>query len=244
MKRSLDSKLAVVTGVTSGIGLATTARLVAEGARVLGLARDSEKLEALRQRFGAAFTPVPVDLSMADQRRHAAEQLRATGRPFDVFISNAAECVYASALGLPGAALSRLFEVNVAAVIDLCQVVVPLMRQGAQIVQLSSVTARHMPNPKFAPYSATKVAVEHFVEALRLELAPRQIQVSVVAPGLVDTPIYDKVEGFERTRQKLHEQVPVWLDADDVAETILWVLSRPAHVVVSEVVVVPSAQAR
>jgi 3-hydroxy acid dehydrogenase / malonic semialdehyde reductase len=68
--------------------------------------------------------------------------------------------------------------------------------------------------------------------------------VSTLAPGLVDTPIYDKVDGFERARAKLREQVPTWLTAEDVAETIVWMASRPSHCVVSELCLLPAAQAR
>ena len=70
------------------------------------------------------------------------------------------------------------------------------------------------------------------------------MHVSTVSPGLVDTPIYDKVEGFERARQKIREQVPTWLTAEDVAEAIVWIASRPPHLVVSQLTLLPSAQAR
>ena len=107
-----------------------------------------------------------------------------------------------------------------------------------------SVTARFLPGPKFAPYAASKAAVEHFTHALRLELAPRGIRVSLIVPGLVDTPIYDGLPDFARTRQKLVEQVPTWLRPDDVADAILWVVSRPTRVAVSELTLLPIQQTR
>ena len=90
----------------------------------------------------------------------------------------------------------------------------------------------------------SKALVERFIEAVRLELHPRGIKVSLIAPGLVDTPIYDKVDGFESTRAKLHEHVKKWLDAEDVADAILWMVTRPEHVAVSEMVIMPREQAR
>ena len=111
-------------------------------------------------------------------------------------------------------------------------------------MNVSSVVARHLPSAKFAPYAASKAALDCLSEALRLELHPRGIHVSRIAPGLVDTPIYDKVDGFERAREKIREQVPTWLSAADVAEAIVWMASRPAHLVVSELSLLPSAQAR
>jgi NADP-dependent 3-hydroxy acid dehydrogenase YdfG len=128
--------------------------------------------------------------------------------------------------------------------IELVQCLVPKMPPGGHVVQLSSVTARHLPATKFAPYAMSKALSERFVEALRMELHPRQIKVSLIVPGLVATPIYDKVEGFERARAKLAASVKKWLEPDDVAEAALWMLTRPDHVAVSEVVIMPREQAR
>jgi NADP-dependent 3-hydroxy acid dehydrogenase YdfG len=118
------------------------------------------------------------------------------------------------------------------------------MRAGGHIVNTSSVTTRFLPNERFAPYAVTKSAIDQFHAGLRLELEPRGIKTTLVAPGLVDTPIYDKLDGFEKTRAKIREAIPVWLSADDVAEAIVWALSRPSHVVVGELVLFPQGQAR
>jgi short-subunit dehydrogenase len=159
-------------------------------------------------------------------------------------INNAAECVYESPLKLEASRLSRLFEINVSAVMQLTQAVAASMKPGGHIVQISSVVARHLPSAKFAPYAASKAALDCLSEALRLELHPRGIHVSTLAPGLVDTPIYDKVEGFARAREKIREQVPTWLQPEDVAEALIWILLRPPHVVVADLSLLPSAQAR
>jgi NADP-dependent 3-hydroxy acid dehydrogenase YdfG len=118
------------------------------------------------------------------------------------------------------------------------------MGPGGHVVQISSVTARFLPTAKFGAYAMTKSAVEQLVEALRLELAPRGVRVSSVSPGLVDTPIYDKLDGFSEARAKLRTQVPDWLSSEDVADAVVWILSRPANVVVSELVVMPKGQVR
>jgi NADP-dependent 3-hydroxy acid dehydrogenase YdfG len=244
MTRVPAAKTAVVTGVTSGIGDAVSARLLASGIDVVGMGRSTEKLERSSSQFGPAFLPLKVDLAAPLERERAIERLRELDRPIDVFVSNAAECFYESPLTVPKPRVSRLFEINVAACIDLCQGIVPLMRAGGHVVQISSVTARHLPNAKFAPYAITKLAVERWMEALRLELAPRGIRVSVVSPGLVDTPIYDKVEGFASMRAKIAEQIPEWLRADDVADAVSWILDRPSNVAVTELVIMPRAQTR
>jgi NADP-dependent 3-hydroxy acid dehydrogenase YdfG len=244
MNTSLESKTAVVTGVTSGIGEAVAARLVEGGAHVVGVARSTEKLAALSQRWGQRFEACAVDLADGAQRARIFEKLAADLPRVDMVVSNAAECLYEPPLSTPIATYRRLLEVNVLAGIELVQSLASRMESGGHIVQLSSVTARHLPAARFAPYAMSKALSERFIEALRLELQPRQIKVSVVVPGLVATPIYDKVEGFAATRAKLTEQVKKWLDADDVAETILWMLTRPPHVAISEVVIMPREQAR
>lgn len=109
---------------------------------------------------------------------------------------------------------------------------------------MSSVTARFPPNAGFAAYAATKAALDRATEALRLELAPLGVHVTSLAPGLVETPLYDKVAGFTGARDTIAQQVPRWLSAGDIADAVLWVVMRPAHVVVAELVMLPSGQGR
>jgi len=244
MNTNLENKIAVVTGVTSGIGKALAERLLSAGAHVVGIARSAAKLESLMSRWGERFEPRVVDLAEGERRAGAIEALAAAYPRIDVIVSNAAECLYSGPVDTSIGAYRRLLEVNVLAGIELVQALVPRMEAGGHIVQLSSVTARHLPAPRFAPYAMSKALSEKFIEALRLELHPRKIKVSLVVPGLVATPIYDKVEGFAATRAKLSEHVKEWLEPDDVAETILWMLTRPAHVAISEVVIMPREQAR
>lgn len=241
----LQGQLALVTGVTSGIGAATVRALLAEGMRVIGVGRDAERLATAARGFGGAFRPILADLAVPEARQKAfAELANAAEQPVRLLINNAAECLYESPLDVPSGRLSRLFEINVTAALELTQQVARKMPTGSHIINISSVVGQHLPAAKFAPYAATKTALDCLSEALRLELHPRGIHVSTVAPGLVDTPIYDKVEGFERARRKIREQVPAWLTAEDVAEAIVWIASRPPHLVVSELSLLPSGQAR
>lgn len=239
----LQGKLALVSGVTSGIGQATARALLEHEALVFGIGRDPLRLEQASRQLGPGFRPLLADLAVPHDRRRLIEQLSASRAP-DILINNAAECLYDSPLRVPVARLARLFEVNVTAALELTQAVAERMRPGAHVVQITSVVARFLPAAKFAPYAASKAALDQLSEALRLELHPRGIHVSSLAPGLVDTPIYRKLEGFERAQAKLREQVPVWLGPDDVADALIWMLSRPEHVVVADLTLLPSAQAR
>ena len=240
---ALGGRQCVVTGVSSGIGRATAAQLVAAGASVIGIGRNAERLAGLAGELGARFTSLHADLAAPSERERAVAELRKQGK-VDVFVSNAAEAAYASPLGIAPHDFRRLLEVNVCAPLELCQALVPAMPPTGHVVQLSSVTARFAPSPKFAPYAVTKAAVAGLVDALRLELAPRGVRVTTIAPGLVDTPIYDDLPGFDDVRRRLTDQVPEWLAPEDVADAILWVLSRPPNVVVTELTVMPRGQAR
>ncbi len=241
----LEGKLALVSGVTSGIGAATVRALLAEGMRVWGIGRDAARLEAAARGFGPRFKPILADLAQPAARQRAIAELgQVVEEPIWLLVNNAAECIYDSPLDVPAQRLARLFEINVTAVLELTQHVARAMPAGAQIINLSSVVAQHLPAAKFAPYAATKTALDCLSEALRLELHPRGVRVSTVSPGLVDTAIYDKVEGFERARQKIKQQVPDWLSADDVANAIVWIAAQPVHLVVSQLSLLPSAQAR
>ncbi len=162
----------------------------------------------------------------------------------DVIVNNAAEVVYVPPLALDPERFDALWEVNTRAAMDLIHGLAPKLGPEAQVVNIGSVTGRHLAHPRFAPYALTKAALEHFTEAVRLELAPRGIRVSLVVPGLVDTPIYDKVEGFDAARAALTKQIPKWLSPEDVADSICWLLTRPASVTVSELTLLPRFQAR
>ncbi len=244
MTVKLDNRLAFVTGVTSGIGLATARKLCAAGARVIGLGRNAAQLQALAADLGPAFEPLLADLSTSDGRARAVAHVEKLEPGPHLLINNAAACSYDSPLEIEPAQLDALLEVNVVAPIALARAAATRMTEGAHILQLSSVTAQHIPNSKFASYASTKHSVEILTRALRWDLAPRGISVSVLSPGLVETPIYDKVSGFERTREKLRASLPQWLSADDVADSIIWMVTRPAHLTIGEMTLLPRGQGR
>jgi NAD(P)-dependent dehydrogenase (short-subunit alcohol dehydrogenase family) len=162
----------------------------------------------------------------------------------DVLVNNAAEVVYETPLGLGAEGFSRLMEINVAAALDLTRAAAERMARGATVLNVSSVTAKFLPHARFASYAVTKAALDQLTAALRLELEPRGIHVSLLSLGLVDTPVYENVSGFEGMREKLSAQVPVWLKPRDVAEAAVWMLERPAPMVATELVLMPAGQAR
>jgi NADP-dependent 3-hydroxy acid dehydrogenase YdfG len=244
MSGALEGKLAVVTGATSGIGAALARRLYAEGATVIGVGRRRDVLAAEAIHAEGRFIAVCADLADPPARTAAIAELAERAPRIDVLINNAGEAAYASPLELGAAGWRALFEINLHAAVEVAVQLAPRIAPGGHLVNVSSVTARFAPNMRFAAYAATKGALDCATEALRLELDPLGIHVTTIAPGLVDTPLYDKVPGFTTARDKIARQVPSWLTAADIADAILWVITRPAHVVISELVVMPSGQGR
>jgi NADP-dependent 3-hydroxy acid dehydrogenase YdfG len=240
----LTGTCALVTGTTSGIGAAVARRLCAEGATVFALARDPAALAAEARLAEGRMVPLAVDLADAHARALAIETVLARAPRLDALINNAGQASFDPPLALGPARWHALYELNLHAALELCLALAPILPRGGHIINVSSVTARFTPHARFAAYAATKGALDRATEALRLELDPRGVHVTALAPGLVDTPIYERVAGFAATRQRLQQQVPRWLDAADVAEAILWILTRPAHVVVSELVLLPLGQGR
>jgi NADP-dependent 3-hydroxy acid dehydrogenase YdfG len=240
----LEEKLAVVTGATSGIGAALAQRLCGEGATVIGVGRRREALVAQGNQLAGRFIAVCADLADPAERDRAIHEIAERAPRIDVLINNAGEAVYASPLELGAARWRALFEINLHAALEIALGLAPRIAAGGYLINMSSVTARFAPNTRFAAYAATKGALDRVTEALRLELDPLGIHVTSIAPGLVDTPLYEKVAGFTSTRDKIARQVPSWLTAADVADAIVWVTTRPAHVVVSELVLMPSGQGR
>lgn len=244
MPGALEDRTAVVTGATSGIGAALAHRLAGEGARVIIVGRRGEALAAEVARGAGRVIAVCGDLADPDGRAHVIAEVERAAPRIDVLVNNAGEAAYASPLELGAAAWRALFELNLHAAIELAVALAPRLPPGGHLVQVSSVTARFTPGARFAAYAATKAALDHATAALRLDLDARGVRVSSLAPGLVDTPLYDKVAGFAGARDKLARQVPRWLSPADVADAIVWLVTRPPHVVIGELVMLPLGQGR
>lgn len=219
---------AVVTGSSSGIGAAVAARL-GRTMRVVGLARRGD---------------VAVDLTEPAARAATFARLAAELDEVSVLVNNAGATTWAATTEVPLDEWRALMELNFWAPIELIRALLPRMPRGAQLINVSSVTTRHLPGPRFTPYAVTKGALAGALHGLRLELAEKGIRVTDLAPGLVDTPLYQTVAGFSRVEGKLREAVPHWLSPEDVADAVEWIVARPPHVEVAEMVVLPTGQGR
>ncbi len=248
MTDSLKDKVAIITGASSGIGEATARRLAESGARVVLAARRVERLEALaadiEHREGTALV-APTDVT--DERsvqRLARAALDAFGR-IDILINNAGIMPLSPISKLKVEEWDRMIDVNIKGVLYCVAATLPTMlEQGSgHIINVSSVAGRR-PFPTGTVYSATKFAVRAISQGLRLELSPiKGIRVTDIEPGVVATELTHHItdnETANRFQEMWADKTP--LESIDIAETILFVLSRPDHVNVNEILVRPTDQ--
>lgn len=234
--------LAVVTGASSGIGAATAIRLAREGFDVVAAARRRERLDELAERhehITAATLDVTDDASVA--------ALAADLTDVGLLVCNAG-----GAFGMASVAESdledwrRMYEVNVLGTVRMVQALLPALAAGSggHVVVTGSI-AGHTPYEKGGGYVAAKHAEAALAQMLRLELNGRPVRVTEIAPGMVRTEEFSLVRfgGDQARADAVYAGVEHPLTADDIADTIAWVATRPAHVNVDLLVVKPLAQA-
>ncbi|MFL6161638.1 MAG: SDR family NAD(P)-dependent oxidoreductase [Jatrophihabitantaceae bacterium] len=241
-----SSGVAIVTGASSGIGAATARRLAGAGFEVWAAARRADRLAELaaeHERIEA------IQLDVTDQASVDAIAERAGGRPDGIalLVNNAG-----GAIGLDPVAEAdpdewlRMFQTNVLGAMRMTRALLPALRagQGGHLVLTGSI-AGYGVYPGGGGYSAAKYGARAMMETLRLELVREPIRVSEVAPGLVATEEFSLVRfrGDAERAAKVYEGVAAPLTAEDVADVIAFVVTRPAHVNIDLVVVKPRAQA-
>lgn len=243
----MGSRLAVVTGASSGIGAATVRLLCARGWQVVGVARRADKLAALAAETGAQT--FVADLTVQDDVDALRDYLTTLG-PLHALVNNAG-----GALGLDTVEASdpgdwqRMFEMNVMTVKRATSTLLPLLRGGARdagsadILTVTSI-AGHVAYEGGGGYNAAKFAAHALVAVLRLELAGEPIRVLEVAPGMVKTDEFSLVRfnGDQERADAVYKDVEP-LVAEDIAEAIVHALELPAHVNLDLVTIKPVAQA-
>lgn len=236
------SKLAVVTGASSGIGAATARMLGAAGYHVVCAARRADRVEALAREIGGRA--VPCDVSSGDDVARLAEVV---GERLDVLVNNAGGALGQAPVAATDVADWRaMYESNVIGTLQVTQALLPaLVASGAgTIVNVGSIAGRGVYEGG-SGYTAAKHAVAALTETLRLELVDQPIRVTEIAPGMVRTDEFalTRFGGDRQRADAVYAGVAEPLVAEDIAECILWMVQRPAHVNVDLLVVKPRAQA-
>ena len=224
---------ALVTGASYGIGAAVARSLAERGAHVVVAARTGASLDALVAEIGGHA--LVVDLaSPAEVHGLLDRATDVAGGPIDVLVNNAGTAEISPFALQTTAAIERQVQVNLTAVLALTRQALPgmLEREHGHLVFMSSLQAA-APTPAFATYGATKAAISHFAAILRLELARTPIGVTVVAPGPVDTPLWDSVEASPYTAALLRRYARAGLLTKDdpavLADKVVRAVERDAR---------------
>ncbi len=230
MAKKLEGKIALVTGGSTGIGLATAQRFVEEGAYVFITGRRQAELDGAVKTIGAHVTAIQADSSnLADLDRVFAQIKQEKGR-VDVLFANAGGGEFASIGSITEAHFDKTFNINVKGVVFTVQKALPIMPDGGTIVlNASIVSVKGMAN--FGVYSATKAAVRSFARTWTNELKDRGIRVNVVSPGPIDTPgvtgLVKDEEEAKALKVQLASMVPLGRigQPDEIAKAVVFLAS-------------------
>jgi NAD(P)-dependent dehydrogenase (short-subunit alcohol dehydrogenase family) len=201
----LDSKIAVVTGGSSGIGLAIAERFIKEGAKVYITGRRKAELDTAANRLGEKAKPVQSDVSDLDSLDKLFTRVKEAEGRLDILVANAGVIASSNILDAVEDHFDSMFNINVKGTYFTLQKAIPLMGMGGSIILVSSCFATKG-LPSHSVYNATKAAVRSLVRTAAAELLGSGIRVNTLSPGPVDTPIIDGQVGSPEAAEEFRKQ--------------------------------------
>lgn len=252
MADRLDGTVALVTGASSGIGAATAIGLAEQGAAVAVVARRAERLEILAEVIeskGGKVLVLAGDVTEEEQARELVERTVVELGRLDTLVNNAGVMLLGPAVDAPMAEWQRMVEVNLLGLLYCAHTALPHLlkaadggpRHVADLVNVSSVAGR-LARSGSAVYNATKHGVGAFSEGLRQEVTGWHVRVSLVEPGATDTELSGHNRPEVLTAIKKRFEGVERLQAADIADAIGYIVTRPRHVAVNEMLVRPTEQ--
>jgi NADP-dependent 3-hydroxy acid dehydrogenase YdfG len=249
---TLRGTVALVTGASSGIGAATAAALAAQGAAVALAARRKDRMDALagniREQGGTAVV-LESDLTDEQQATEAVQRTVAELGRLDTLINNAGVMLLGPVVGAPLSEWQQMVELNVLGLLYCAHAALPHLlraaedspRRVADMVNVSSVAGR-VPFKGRGVYNLTKHGIGAFSESLRQEVTKRHVRVSLVEPGATATELagHNRAEVLESLRTFVDGMQP--MQAEDIADAITYIVTRPRHVAVNELLIRPTEQ--
>jgi len=242
----LRNTVALVTGASSGIGEATARALAAHGAAVAVVARRKDRLDALSAEIGGLA--IQTDVTDREQALAAVERTVGELGRLDIVINNAGVMLLGPIVDAPVEEWDRMIELNLQGLLYIAHAALPHLlhaaerepRRVADLVNVSSVAGRRV-GAGGGIYQLTKHGVGTFGEALRQEVTARYVRSSLIEPGQTESELVTHV------REEVRSQLPAGgqvLAAEDIADAILYVVTRPRHVAINEILVRPTEQVR
>ena len=238
MSWTLEHRAAVVTGASRGIGAATARALDRAGARVALVARSRGDLEQVAATLENDPVVLPVDLSESTAAARVASEAQSSLGPVDILVNNAAVGARLATVDTDAALIDSMLAVNVRTPLLLIGALLPAMieRRSGSIVNVSSVSGR-IGTPRRAAYAASKGAIDAATRSLAIELGPHGIRVNSVAPGVVDTAMWEKNKKVPGVVEAVEALTPLrrWGTPEDIADVIVFLASDAARFVTGEV---------
>jgi NADP-dependent 3-hydroxy acid dehydrogenase YdfG len=248
MTKALDGTVALVTGASSGIGAATARALAAQGANVALAARRKDRLDALAGELGGLA--IEADVTDREQAAGAVERTAAELGRLDIVINNAGVMLLGDIVDAPVEEWERMISLNIQGVMYVAHAALPHLLQAAEreprrvadLVNVSSVAGRRV-GQGGGVYQATKHAVGVFSEAVRQEVTGRFVRSSLIEPGATESELASHVRPEVRGNLNPLGRDRI-LRAEDIADAIVFIVTRPRHMAINEVLVRPTEQVR
>jgi NADP-dependent 3-hydroxy acid dehydrogenase YdfG len=244
---TLDGTVALVTGASSGIGEATARALAAEGAKVALAARRKDRLDALAAAIGGFA--IEADVTDRDQATSAVETTVSELGRLDIVVNNAGVMLLGDLVDAPVEEWDRMIDLNIKGLLYVAHAALPHLlkfaqegpRNVADIVNISSVAGRRV-GQGGGIYQLTKHGVGVFSEALRQEVTARHVRSSLVEPGATESELVMHVR--EEVRSNLNPSTIEILKAEDIADAVVYIVTRPRRMAVNEILIRPTEQVR
>jgi NAD(P)-dependent dehydrogenase (short-subunit alcohol dehydrogenase family) len=223
----LQGKVAVITGGTSGMGLATAKRFVAEGAQVFIMGRRRTELDAAVTEIGKNVTGVQGDIAELSDLDKLYATIKASKGYLDIVFANAGIGEFSPLGAITPEHFDKIFDVNVRGTLFSVQKALPLLRDGGSIILTGSI-ASIKGIPAFGVYSASKAAIRSFVRTWTMDLKDRKIRANVLSPGTIDTPILGPLP--KEVIAELVAGIPMGRmgESDEIASTAVFLASDDA----------------
>lgn len=239
MSQKLEGKVAAVTGGASGIGLATAEAMLAAGARVVLVDRDQAALARACDRLGEAAMPLVIDLLDPASCATLLPGVLERAGQLDILFANAGSYVGGDFVDADPAGIDRMLNLNVNAVIKNVHGVLPhMLARGVGDIIVTSSVAGHFPVHWEPVYSASKWAINCFVQTLRRQVNTQGIRVCAVSPGPVVSALL--ADWPEENLRKAKERGSL-IEPAEVADAVMYILTRPRNVTIRDMVILPSA---
>ncbi len=242
------NKIAIITGATSGIGQATAEKAAEAGFDLIITGRRGDRLQALADKIrqtGREVLPLQFDIRHPQEVEAAVQSLSGKWREISVLVNNAGLAVGVAPIqeGILDD-WERMIDTNMKGLLYMTRAVAPLMiaRNAGHIVNLASIAGKEV-YPGGNVYCATKHAVDALSKAMRIDMLKHHIKVTNIAPGMVETEFsIVRYKGDKTAADKVYQGLEP-LTNEDIAETIIFAITRPPHVCLNDIVIMPTAQA-